>query len=218
MNEQAGKVFSVAAENQPIPGCTASKVLHQEDGAAISFFSLALGTDISPESYGYHKLIHVEEGDLLVAALDGRRWTLNRGDVVLTPLDIPVGMRTDAGCVYTEVEIRKDSNMNEVLKDGQVLKLAELLPYQDGKIVNMDLARNEKMKFLVMSFDEGTGLSEHSAPGEALVFALEGKGIIGYEGREHAIEAGENFKFAKNGRHWIKADGRFKMALLMILE
>lgn len=84
--------------------------------------------------------------------------------------------------------------------------------------MNRDIARNEKMKFVVMAFDEGTGLTEHAAPGEALVFALEGKGIIGYEGREHVLSAGEQFCFAKGGKHWVKADERFKMALLLTLE
>ena len=39
-----------------------------------------------------------------------------------------------------------------------------------------------------------------------------------YEGKEYPIQAGENFKFAKNGAHYIKADGRFKMALLLSLD
>ena len=59
--------------------------------------------------------------------------------------------------------------------------LKDLVPYQDGKIVNMDVAHNEKMKFVVMAFDAGTGLSEHAAPGEALVFALDGSATIIYE-------------------------------------
>ena len=66
--------------------------------------------------------------------------------------------------------------------------------------------------------ENGTGLSEHAAPGEALVFALDGEGIIGYEGTPHTIHAGENFKFAKNGKHYVKAEKPFKMALLMTLE
>ena len=69
-----------------------------------------------------------------------------------------------------------------------------------------------------MAFDEGTGLAPHSAPGDALVFALEGKGVIGYEGKEYPICAGENFRFAKGGMHSVTADGRFKMALLLMLE
>ena len=108
--------------------------------------------------------------------------------------------------------------MNHAVKIGEVFKLAELLPYQDGKIINMDVVHNDKMKFVVMSFDAGTGLSEHAAPGEALILALDGEGVIGYEGKEHTIHAGENFVFAKGGAHWVKAPKRFKMALLLTLE
>lgn len=108
--------------------------------------------------------------------------------------------------------------MNEVVKAGEAFELANLVPYQDGKIVNMDVVHNDKMKFVVMAFDEGTSLSEHAAPGEALIFALDGEGVIGYEGTEHTIKAGENFHFAKGGMHSVKATAKFKMALLLTLE
>ena len=108
--------------------------------------------------------------------------------------------------------------MNKVIHAGEVFKLAELVPYQDGKIVNMDIVHNDKMKFALMAFDEVTGLSKHAAPGEAIVFALEGEGIIRYEGKEHTIRAGENFHFAKVGIHSVKATKKFKMALLLTLE
>ena len=107
--------------------------------------------------------------------------------------------------------------MNEVVKVGEVFRLAELVPYQEDKIVNMDVIHNEKMKFVVMAFDKGTSLSEHAAPGEALLFALDGEGVIGYEGKEHPIKAGENFHFAKGGLHSVKATEQFKMALLLTL-
>lgn len=108
--------------------------------------------------------------------------------------------------------------MNDAIRAGEVFKLAELVPYADGKIVNMDVVHNEKMKFVVMAFDEGAGLSEHAAPGEAILFALEGEGVIGYEGKDHPIKAGENFHFAKAGLHSVKATKKFKMALLLTLE
>lgn len=107
--------------------------------------------------------------------------------------------------------------MNEVIKAGEVFKLAELVPYADGKIVNMDVVHNDTMKFVVMAFDEGTGLSEHVAPGEAIIFALDGERVIGYEGKDYPIKAGENFKFAKAGLHSVKATKKFKMALLLML-
>lgn len=108
--------------------------------------------------------------------------------------------------------------MNEVIKAGEVFKLAELVPYADGKIVNMDVVHNDTMKFVVMAFDEGTGLSGHAAPGEAIIFALDGEGVIGYEGKDYPIKAGENFKFAKAGLHSVKATKKFKMALLLMFE
>ena len=108
--------------------------------------------------------------------------------------------------------------MNNAIKTGEIFKLSELVPYQEGKIVNMDVVHNDKMKFVVMTFDAGTGLSEHAAPGEALIFALDGEAVIGYEGKEYPIKAGEYFHFAKGGLHSVKANGRFKMALLLTLE
>ena len=108
--------------------------------------------------------------------------------------------------------------MNQAIKAGEVFKLADLVPYAEGKIVNMDVLHNDKMKFVVMAFDEGTGLSEHAAPGEALIFALDGEAVIGYERQAHTIKAGENFHFAKAGLHSVKATTKFKMALLIALE
>lgn len=105
---------------------------------------------------------------------DKQVWTLNEGKALLTPTEIPVGMRTDTKAIYTEISIRRNT-MNNIVKAGEVFKLAELVPYQEGKIINMDVTHNEKMKFVIMSFDEGTGLAEHAAPGEALIFALDGK-------------------------------------------
>lgn len=216
MLEKAGKVFSIAADNQPVEGCTISKSVYDNGRYYISYFSLAKDTDISAEIYGYHKLLIVAEGSLEVYT-DNNIWTLEKGECILTPTDIPVGMRTNKKAIYTEISIRRNT-MNNAVKAGEVFKLAELVPYQDGKIINMDVAHNDKMKFVIMSFAEGTGLAEHAAPGEALIFALDGQGIIGYEGEEHHITAGENFKFAAGGKHYVKADGKFKMALLLTLE
>ena len=71
MNEKTGEVFSIARDNEPVPGCTTSKAVYQHDAASIVYFSLAAHTDISPETYGYHKLIHVEAGALRVYTSGG---------------------------------------------------------------------------------------------------------------------------------------------------
>ena len=217
MKEKVGEVFSIANDNRPVAGCTISKEVHSCENY-ITYFSLARNTDISAEIYPYHKLLIVVDGSLEVYGTDSYHRRLSNGEAVLTPTDTPVGMRTPEGTIYTEISIRKGDIMNEAIKAGEVFKLAELVPYVEGKIVNMDVVHNDRMKFVVMAFDEGTGLSEHAAPGEALIFALDGEGVIGYEGKDHPIKAGENFCFAKAGLHSVKATKRFKMALLLTLE
>ena len=218
MKEKEGCVYSIAANNAPVAGCTISHQVYQEYGYNIFYFSMAEGTNISTETYEYPKLVLVASGAMEVFTDEGEKWQVAEGESLSLPQGVPVGMRTAEGCVYTEVSFRKETVMNKVLKDGEVFRLQELLPYQDGKIINMDLVDEPKLKFVLMSFAEGTGLTEHAAPGEAMIFALDGQGIIGYEGKEHTIKAGENFKFAKNGRHYVKADANFKMALLLTLE
>ncbi len=108
--------------------------------------------------------------------------------------------------------------INEKVKEGEVFAIRELIPYRKESIVNIDVFSNSKTKAVVMAFDEGTALGEHAAPGDAIVFALEGKATIGYEGKDYTIKEGENFHFAKGGKHSVRADGRFKMALLLSLE
>ena len=187
MNEISSRVFSIKEDNEIIPGCTVSKSICTDE-YYISYFSLAQNTDISAESYSYHKLIIVNGGRVLV--YDGEEYLLKEGDLFITPKDIPVGVKTDEGGIYTEITLKENSGMNDILKAGEVFALKQMLPYKEGKIVNMDLINDPKLKFVLMSFDKGTGLSEHAAPGEALIFALDGEAIIGYEGKEYHIKEG----------------------------
>ena len=211
-------IFSIAKDNEPSAGCTESKSLLDNGACVLTVFSLAAGTNISPESYGYPKIWKIEKGGADVLYLDKAAQTLLSGDIFIVPQNIPVGIRSKSGCIYSEILLNKECAMNDVLKSGNVFAFKDLLPYKEGKIVNMDLVDGDKTKFVIMAFDAGTGLSEHSAPGDAIIFCLDGEGIIGYEGKEYRIHEGENFKFDKNGKHYVKAEGKFKMALLLVRD
>lgn len=210
------QVFSIAEENPVVPGCTISGQLMR----GVTVFSLAEGTDISAESYPIPILQVQLSGSLVLdmGAPAGETVKLSAGEAVAKPAGKDIGVAAKEDSVYLEIVLKKDSTMTPVIKKGNVFQLKDLIPYQKGKIVNMDLVNQPSMKFVVMAFDEGTGLSEHSAPGDAIVFALDGKAVIGYEGKEHPISAGEQFRFAKGGLHSVKAAGKFKMALLLVLD
>lgn len=217
MREEAGRIFSVTEENQPVRGCTISKAVSDAGGFYISHFSLAKGTNISAELYRYPKLWLLLSGKIRMSGEGGENKRLHAGDLGITPVQKAVGTIAEEDSVYTEISLKEDTRMNELLKSKEVFALKDLLPCPEGKIVNMDLIDEEELKLVLMSFGAGTGLPEHAAPGEALIFALEGEGVIGYEGKEYTIHAGENFKFDKGGAHYVKAEKEFKMALLLTL-
>ena len=169
------KVFSIASNHPPKDGLTISTSENIESETNITFFSLGKDTDIIPETYS-SPIIYIGAGGSgeFVVGEDLKSSTFGSGDLLITKKDTLFGSKTGDGLVYTEVFPGKDIIMNKALKAGEVIKLAELVPYEDGSIVNMDIASNDAMKLVVMAFDKGRGLLPHRAPGDALVFALEG--------------------------------------------
>ena len=81
-----------------------------------------------------------------------------------------------------------------------------------------DTTREERERIVSESVGQIEAACDGCAPGNAIITALEGKAIIGYEGKDHPLSAGESFRFDKNGLHSVTADGQFKMALLLVLE
>ncbi len=212
MKERIGEVFSIVEENQPVTGCTISREISQD----IVCYSLAANTDISAERHPFEKWIFVLAGHLEISQPKKARYALHKYDGIRLAKHTLAGMATGEGTIYIEIENRGKAMKS--IEAGKIFSLAKLVPYQPERIVNRDVFKTDTMKFVVMSFDKGTGLSDHAAPGEALVLALEGQAVITYEGSKHTIHAGESFHFAKGGMHAIQADDRFKMALLVTLE
>lgn len=107
MKLPGGQPFSLAMDNRPVPGCTISSAVSDENGYCIYVFSLAADTDISPESYAYPKLWLAQEGDMTILLPDGE-FPLRTGEGYVTPVDIPVGIRANEDSVFTEITLNKD--------------------------------------------------------------------------------------------------------------
>jgi len=98
----------------------------------------------------------------------------------------------------------------------EVGSLASLVDYQDGSVVSKELIKKEKGTVTLFAFDKGQGLSEHTAPFDALVYIIEGKAEISISGKAHSLAAGETIIMPANKPHFLKAIERFKMLLVMI--
>jgi quercetin dioxygenase-like cupin family protein len=97
-----------------------------------------------------------------------------------------------------------------------VLKLADLIEYQDGSVVSRTIIDKETGTVTLFAFDAGQGLSEHTAPFEALVYALDGAVEVTISGKKFPLTKGDVIIMPANEPHALKATKRFKMLLTMI--
>jgi len=101
---------------------------------------------------------------------------------------------------------------------GKVLSLKDLVAYQDGTVASRMIISREAGNITLFSFDEGEGLSEHTAPFDAVVTILEGECEVWVAGETHTLREGETIIFPANRPHALSAVTRFKMMLTMIRE
>ena len=201
-------VFTIEEMRPVRDGMTISRNSRLGGITQVTYFSMGKDTSISQESYDRMTMYIGAYGcGQFVIGKDQHTVSLHPDEAIIIPPKTLCGMKTSApeGLVYTELILEKENTMNANIKTNEVF-------------ANMYVVSNSTMKYVLMAFDEGTGLTPHRAPSNAIVFALEGKATIGYEGKDYELREGECFRFEKNGLHSVTANGKFKMALLLVLE
>jgi quercetin dioxygenase-like cupin family protein len=101
---------------------------------------------------------------------------------------------------------------------GKVMRLKDLVAYQDGTVASRMIVFKDAGNITLFSFDEGEGLSEHTAPFDAVVTILDGECEVWVAGETHRLKEGETIIFPANKPHALSAVTRFKMMLTMIRE
>ncbi len=100
--------------------------------------------------------------------------------------------------------------------EAQVAELADLVGYQDGSVVSREIISKKTGTVTLFAFDQGQGLSEHTAPFDALVYVFDGEAEITISGKPLRVKQGETVIMPANQPHALKAIKRFKMILTMI--
>ena len=102
------------------------------------------------------------------------------------------------------------------VKAAEVKRLVDLLQYQDESIVSRVLLKNAGGTVTLFAFEAGEGLSEHTAPFDALVVAVEGEADVEIAGQSFRVGEGEAITLPANIPHAVRAAARFKMLLVMV--
>jgi quercetin dioxygenase-like cupin family protein len=99
---------------------------------------------------------------------------------------------------------------------SEILSVAEMVNYQDAAVVSRQITKEEAGNVTLFAFDKDQGLSEHTAPFDALVHVLEGQAQIIISGKPYDLQAGDAIIMPANEPHALKATQKFKMLLTMI--
>lgn len=99
---------------------------------------------------------------------------------------------------------------------GKKFSFKDSIAYAENAVVSKHILKNEMGNISLFAFDKGEGLSEHTAPFDALVHIVAGKAEIIIDGHTHTLEAGESIIMPSNSPHALKALEPFKMVLTMI--
>jgi quercetin dioxygenase-like cupin family protein len=106
--------------------------------------------------------------------------------------------------------------MNEESLVGKVADMADLVEYQAGSVVSRTVIDKPAGTLTLFAFDAGQGLSEHTAPFDALVYLLDGTAEVTISGKPLRLEQGQMVIMPANRPHALKAVRRLKMLLVMI--
>ncbi|RBQ23925.1 hypothetical protein ALNOE001_05930 [Candidatus Methanobinarius endosymbioticus] len=99
---------------------------------------------------------------------------------------------------------------------GKTIVIEELAEYQDDSVVSREIIKKEVGTVTIFAFDTGQGLSEHSAPFDAMAQIVDGVGEITIAGNKNTVKKGELIIMPANEPHALFANEPFKMILTMI--
>lgn len=94
--------------------------------------------------------------------------------------------------------------------------MKDMVSYQQGSVVSREIMKKPTGSVTIFAFDQGQGLSEHTAPFDALVYILDGETEIAISGQPHLLKEGDMIIMPAGEPHALRSLSRFKMMLVMM--
>lgn len=103
-------------------------------------------------------------------------------------------------------------------ESAKVYNLKENISIAEGGVVSKQFIKNNGGNITIFSFDKGQGLSEHTAPFDAIVQIIEGLAEVSIDGKKYEVSEGEIIIMPANVPHALHAIEAFKMCLIMLKD
>ena len=119
---------------------------------------------------------------------------------------------------YSSSKVEPQPNLKgtTMKSETKVTSLVDMVNYEDQSVVSKTVIEKKTGTVTLFAFDQGQGLSEHTAPFDALVYVMEGEVEITVSGKPYPLERGEMIIMPADEPHALRAVKRFKMMLTMI--
>ncbi len=108
------------------------------------------------------------------------------------------------------------SNMIKNITFSEAQNLESLVNYEEGRVVSRTLTQNNAVGITLFAFDQGEGISAHSAPGDAMVQILDGEALIDIDGKKINATKGDVVIMPADVPHALDAEKQFKMLLTVV--
>ena len=106
--------------------------------------------------------------------------------------------------------------INDFIATLNLNSLAGRIEFQTESIVSQTLLTDPAGTVTLFAFDQGQGISEHTAPFDATVHILEGEVEIRVDGQPMVAIAGQQVTMPAHHPHALQAIQPFKMLLVMV--
>ena len=106
--------------------------------------------------------------------------------------------------------------MSNEFEKGKIFSYKQSITYSEKAVVSKHILKKESGNISLFAFEKSEGLSEHTAPFDAVVSIVDGKADVKIDGVSNVLEAGENIIMPANVPHALHAIEKFKMVLSMI--
>lgn len=99
---------------------------------------------------------------------------------------------------------------------SKALEFSKLVDYQPGRVVSLTLVQNDALSLTLFAFAKGEGVSTHSAPGDAMVYILDGEAEVTIGDKVITTKSGEAVVMPADIPHGLEAAENFKMLLILV--
>ncbi len=197
-------------------GQTISYGMLDNSEVAIYMYFFDEGEGISEMKSPFQNLIKVLDGTLRIEGESAVE--LKAGDVYIVPQNTDVEITAAKSVKYMSILLPMEGQLIKNIDLSTKLVAKELIDYRPGQVANLTLVNKPGLNLSVIAVDEGEGLKTHTAPGDAMVVALDGEAIITIADEEFIVKEGETIVLPKDIPHAVYGTIPFKFLLILVKD